>query len=221
MPVPLPRYRQLHPSRWGPSGYVGALQRDVPDAVNSTHPATETVRGVDGVIYDEQGVAFCGQRLFTIGEYVGARLHRERRYGEWCLITHEVADADPPVKLWCLEHADDSTTRRGHRFRPETWAAVRAEVVAVPFIPEFDHPLGRVRSLAWAERDRRAAAIELKSAELRRDRFLARAPLSRRDAATLLDLSPARVQQLIGRQRPETRDGRRLGQPDHGLDLDT
>ena len=82
------------------------------------------------------------------------------------------------------------------------WAARGAEELDLPFLPEFDHPDKTIRDLAGIEAWRRDVALTLEVVvDQRRDAVAAAAAAghSRRSLGRLLDLSYARVQQLIAK----------------------
>lgn len=147
-----------------------------------------------------------GQRPFTVAEYIGTRLHRRHRWGEWMVVLRDYAEADAAFKQWCVSNCDDQSFD-GFRFRPQTWDRRCGDELDIIFLPEFDDPRPSVRAMAYFERERRSHLAWLVEAELRRNEYLRRAAgagLTRRQAAAMLGLSVGRVQSLVVPDVPDS-----------------
>jgi hypothetical protein len=141
-----------------------------------------------------------GARDVTVGEYVGSGARRIQRYGEWIEIRADLASSDPALHRWCRQHANSELPSGALRLAPAVWKERRGDELELPFIPEFDHPDESIRTLAGIEAWRREVAFHLGIVvELRRGAVAeaARAGHSRRDIGRLVDLSFARVQQIV------------------------
>jgi hypothetical protein len=151
-------------------------------------------------------IALPGARDFTAAEFVAGRYRRTQRYGEWLEISREVAQSPPQFLQWCQRYANSELPSGGFRFHPAAWAKHSQDPLPIPFIPEFDHLDGTIRSLAATERARRIAQYQLDLLMRKRGHEIivaARAGYSRRRIAALLGISFARVQQLAGRSEEQ------------------
>jgi len=104
-----------------------------------------------------------GVRDFTVAEYVGNRTRTTHRYGEWIEVPAEVADSVEPLKSWCLRVCNSQLPAGGFRFAPAIWRDRSSDALAVPFVPEFDHPDHTIRALTATERRHRVMATSLKA----------------------------------------------------------
>jgi len=140
-----------------------------------------------------------GQRAFTVAEYIGRRIHRQHRWGEWILVLHEYTEADAPFRQWCIRNCHDEIAD-GFRFHPLTWDLRCGDELGIVFLPEFDDPRSSVRAMASFERECRSHRIWLNEAEQRRNQCLrnaTRVGLTRRQAAAMLEMSVGRIQGLV------------------------
>ena len=174
------------------------VTRDVPDPFGGAMEQKLLLER--GCLCDpDSGAELPGQRAFTVAEYIGPRLHRRHRWGEWIVILREYAKADAPFWQWCVRNCHDEITD-GFRFRPETWDRRCGDELDIVFLPEFDDPRPSVQAMAYFERERRSHQIWLTEAEQRRNvclRTASGAGLTRRQAAAMLELSLGRIQGLI------------------------
>lgn len=132
----------------------------------------------------------------------GVTRPRQKLGVRYVLISRELAERLPMLRVWCLDRAELSIRDPEAFWLPEsTWIADRHDRLPIPFIPEYDEPGGDLRSVAATERRYREAKASLADAqEDRVEAFSAAASRrSRRRIAEVAGLSFARVQQLIQR----------------------
>lgn len=135
----------------------------------------------------------------TVGEMIGDRVRRTRRYGEWIEIDIETASIHPDVLTWCRRHCNSQLPSGTFRIAPQVWEAQVDGGINYPYIPAIDDPSATIRELAEAELFRRQIEVTFMKATATRTELIRRAGAeghSRRRLARLLGLSFGRVQQL-------------------------
>lgn len=193
------------PIRYLRSEYSGPLVRAV-ERGGARHELRIQRRGqqwgelVD-VHHHAEWVPSPGARACTVEEYIGTDARRIKRYGEWIEISGEAARSDGALLTWCQRHANSELPSGAFRLPPGEWMRHSGDALALPFLPEFDHPDEAIRQLAGVEAARRALELQLQRAtDMRREAIATAtsAGYSRRSLGCLIGLSYARIQQLLG-----------------------
>jgi len=144
-----------------------------------------------------------GARDLQVHECAAGGTRPRQKLGvRYVLISRELAERLPELRVWCLDRAELSIRDPEAFWLPEsTWIADRHDRLSIPFIPEYDEPGGDLRSVAATERRCREVKALLVEAQEDRARAFSAASgcRSRRRMAEVAGLSFARVQQLIQR----------------------
>jgi hypothetical protein len=131
---------------------------------------------------------------------VGGIRPRQKLGVRYVLISRELAERLPTLRIWCRDRAESSIRDPEAFWLPEsTWMVDRHDRLPIPFIPEYDETGDDLRRVAATERRcREVKALLADAQEDRVDAFSAAAGRrSRRRIAEVAGLSFARVQQLI------------------------
>jgi hypothetical protein len=141
-----------------------------------------------------------GARYMKVNEFAKDGVRKTRRYGPWIEVDGTIAREDPELLRWCRQNCKGELPSGTFRFSPREWDERSEDFLPIPFLPERDHPDPTIRKLAEAELFRRIAEHQMRASRDRRDRLVRTATKdgwSRRDLAKLLDISFARIQQLV------------------------
>ena len=141
-----------------------------------------------------------GARFMKVSEFAKDRVRTTRRYGPWVELDGVTAREDPGLLRWCRQHCKGELPSGAFRFSPKEWNQHSEDFLSIPYLPERDHPDPSIRKLAEAELFRRIAERQMRLSRNRRDKLVRTATEeghSRRTLARLLDVSPARIQQLV------------------------
>jgi len=145
-------------------------------------------------------ISIPGARSMKVNEFAKDGVRTTRRYGPWVELDAVTAREDPGLLRWCRKHCKGELPSGTFRFSPKEWDQQSEDFLSIPYLPERDHSDPSIRKLAEAELFRRIAERQMRLSRDRRDRLVRSATEeghSRRDLAKLLDVSFARIQQLV------------------------